>query len=180
MPALQQADTAQLKAVMCDLTGIDLSDEEYQMLAQYKNKKDSVVKIIQNHYCFGFTTHGHTGEEVFLAIYDPRGQQLTGHRTNIEVNRYLREAAGVENLEAETAAYFAKHTDVFKDYSYTITPGDKPVLNVTYKKNRMEIRPNTNIIQLNGKPVQLKTVVVYVDKNNTFYLPASLRELIAK
>ncbi|MDR1527333.1 MAG: alkaline phosphatase [Dysgonamonadaceae bacterium] len=191
---LRHTDASQLKAVTYDLTGIDLSDNEYQQLLQCSDYNRSslsdeermkgskltqiVTEIIQNHLCFGFTTHGHTGEEVFLAVYDPRNTRLTGHHTNIDLNHYMRHALGLENLEVLTDTYFAKHSDVFNGYTYSITATDVPVLKVTHKKNRLEIRPNTNIVLLNGKEIKLNSVVVYVDKNETFYLPQRLRELL--
>ncbi|MDR2682634.1 MAG: alkaline phosphatase [Dysgonamonadaceae bacterium] len=191
---LKNTDASHLKAVTYDLTGIDLSDSEYQQLLQCSDYNRSslsdeermkgskltqiITGIIQTHHCFGFTTYGHTGEEVFLAVYDPRHTPLTGHHTNVELNHYLRQALGVENLEALTDTYFAKHSDVFKGYSYAIAAKDAPVLVVTNKKNRLEIRPNTNSVLLNGKKIQLNSVVIYVDKNETFYLPQQLRELL--
>ncbi|MDR2804336.1 MAG: alkaline phosphatase [Dysgonamonadaceae bacterium] len=192
---LKSTDASQLKAVTYDLTGIQLSDDEYNQLLQCGDYNRSslsdeermkgskltqiVTEIIQNHLCFGFTTYGHTGEEVFLAVYDPRNTPLTGHHTNIELNHYLRRSLGLENLEALTDAYFAKHSDVFNGYSYAVTVKNNiPVLEVKNKKNRLEIRPNTNTVWLNGKAIQLNSVVVYVDKNETFYLPQELRECL--
>jgi alkaline phosphatase len=191
---LQQTDASQLREVTYNLTGIDLSDEEYRQLLQCGDYKRSslsdeermkgskltqiVSDIIQNHHCFGFTTKGHTGEEVFLAVYDPRNTPLTGHHTNIELNDYLRKALELSNLEDWTDACFAKHTDVFRGYSYTVdVKNGVPMLTIKHKKHRLNIRPNTNIISLNGKEIQLNSVVVYVDKNKTFYLPRSLKEL---
>ncbi|GHV59420.1 alkaline phosphatase [Bacteroidia bacterium] len=193
---LKSTDPSQLKAVTYDLTGIDLSDNEYQKLLQCSDYNRSslsdeermkgskftqtVTEIIQSHLCFGFTTYGHTGEEVFLAVYDPRGTQLTGHHTNIELNHYMRKALGVENLETLTDTYFAKHHDVFNGYTCAITMQNNiPVLEVTNQSNRLEIRPNTNLVWLNGKEIKLHSVVVYADKNNTFYLPQTLRNLLA-
>jgi alkaline phosphatase len=192
---LKSTDAAQLKAVTYDLTGIELSDDEYRQLLQCSDYNRSslsdeermkgskltqiVSEIIQSHLCFGFTTFGHTGEEVFLAVYDPRGTQLTGHHTNIELNHYMRKALGVENLEALTDTYFAQHKDVFDGYAFAITTKNEvPVLEVKNKKNRLEIRPNTNVVLLNGKEVKLSSLVIYVDKNETFYLPQHLRELL--
>ncbi|MDR0543666.1 MAG: alkaline phosphatase [Dysgonamonadaceae bacterium] len=192
---LKSTDASQLKTVTYDLTGIDLSDDEYRQLLQCSDYNRSslsdeermkgskltqtVTEIIQNHLCFGFTTRGHTGEEVFLAVYDPRGTQLTGHHTNIELNHYMRKALGLENLEALTDAHFAKHSDVFSGYSYSITlKNDIPVLEVKNKKNCLEIRPNTNIVRLDGEEIKLNSVIVYVDKNKTFYLPQSLKKLL--
>ena len=190
---LQHTDASQFKEVTHDLTGIDISDSENQTFLQSimdytqgsrsdEEKKilfQSIDEIIQNYHCFGFTTRGHTGEEVFLAVYDPRGKHFTGHRSNIELNHYMRQALGLENLEACTDAYFAKHSDVFEGYSYKISvKNETPVLEVVCKKNRLEVRPNTSTVWLNGKTVKLNSVVVYVDENNTFYLPETLRELL--
>ena len=193
---LHDTDPAQLRDVVYELTGISLTDDEYTKLLQSSDYNRStlsndermkgskltkiVAKILDNHTCFGFTTGGHTGEEVFLAVYDPTPNRLTGHRTNIEVNHYLRQSLGLrQSLESLTSEYFAKHTDVFKEYSYTIqTKGGIPTLEVKNNKVKLEIQPNTNIVLLNDREVELNTVVIYVDKNNTFYLPQLLKELL--
>jgi alkaline phosphatase len=194
---LRDTKPAHLRQTVLDLTGIALTDEEYTRLLQtadynWSSLSDEermkgskltkiVAKILDKYTCFGFTSTGHTGEEVFLAVYDPRpGQRLTGFHTNIELNHYMREAMGLEeHLEPLTDAYFAKHAEVFKDYRYTLdTLNNDPVLRVKHKRTIMEVRPNTNVIKLNGKEVKSRSVIVYVDKNNTFYLPRDLRELL--
>jgi alkaline phosphatase len=192
---LHTTDASHLKEVVYDLTGISLTDEEYRQLLQSSDYNRStlsdeermkgskltkvVAGILENHHCFGFTTHGHTGEEVFLAVYDPTSKRFTGHHTNIELHNYMREAIGLGELDPLTDKYFAKHTDVFAGYTYSVTTkNDVPVLEVKNKKTKLEIQPYTNTILQNGKEVKLNTVVVYVDKNNTFYLPQSLRELL--
>ncbi|GHU71362.1 alkaline phosphatase [Bacteroidia bacterium] len=192
---LQQTDASKLKATVYELTGIDLSKEEHEQLLPLTKSGHNALsptermkgtdwtktlsKILTNHTCFGFTSYGHTGEEVFLAVFDPTPNRLTGHHTNIELHHYLRNSLGLNSLDELTEQYFAKHTDVFAGYGYSIkTKNQQPVLEVKSKKNNLEIRPNTNIVLLNGKETRLTTVVVYVDKNNTFYLPESLRELL--
>ncbi|GHV20754.1 alkaline phosphatase [Clostridia bacterium] len=192
---LHATDASQLKEVVYDLTGISLTDEEYAQLLQSSDYNRSslsndermkgskltkiVAGIVEQHHCFGFTTGGHTGEEVFLAVYDPTPNRLTGHHTNVELNNYMRQSLGLENLDTLTGQYFAKHTDVFNGYTYAITEkNNAPVLEVKNKKTKLEIQPNTNTILRNGKEVKLNSVVIYVDKNNTFYLPQALRELL--
>jgi alkaline phosphatase len=192
---LHATDASQLKKVVYDLTGIALTDDEYTQLLQSSDYNRStlsndermkgskltkiVAGILDNHHCFGFTTHGHTGEEVFLAVYDPTPNRLTGNHTNVDLNNYMRQSLGLAELDPLSDQYFAKHTDVFDGYTYTITTkNDAPVLEVKNKKTKLEIQPNTNIILQNGKEVKLNSVVIYVDKNNTFYLPKALRELL--
>jgi alkaline phosphatase len=202
---LHDTKPADLKKKVFDLTGIAITDEEYTTFLKCEDYNNSslsndermkgtkltkvVSDILNKNTCFGFTTGGHTGEEVLLAVYDPTPNRLTGHHTNIELNHYLRQSAGLtQSLETLTDDYFAKHTEVFAEYTYTVdsTNCDMvkkfPVLTVKNKKNKklkLEIQPNTNIVKLNGKDVKLDSVIIYVDKNNTFYLPKSLKELVA-
>jgi len=193
---IQDIDPAGLNDVFNRLTGISLSNNDYAQILQCVDYKRStlsedkrvknlhlakvVTEIVNNNTCFGFTTTGHTGEEVFLAIYDPTKNQLTGHHTNIELNQYLRKTMGLkQSLESLTSDYFAKHTEVFTNYSYTLLNNNgNPELKVINKDKVLEIFPNTNIVKLNGKEIKLNSVAVFIDKNNTFYLPRSLKDLL--
>ena len=192
---LQNTGPSGLRTAFNNLTGISLSDDDYSQMLQSANYRLSTVPaeerkgaplarvvngILDKNNCFGFTTTGHTGEEVFLAVYDPTKNRLTGHHTNIELNHYLRKSMGFkQSLETLTSLHFAKHTDVFANYAYELaTENDTQVLEVRNKNNVLEIRPNTNIVKLNGKEIKLNSVVIFVDRNNTFYLPQSLKSLL--
>jgi len=196
---LHKTSPENIRAKMLELTNLSITDEEYAELLKCGDYKLStltdeermkgttltktVAKILENSTCFGFTTTGHTGEEVFLAVYDPTSNRMTGHNTNIELNHYLRKSLGLkESLESLTDSYFAKHTSVFEGLSYSIDKsGKEPVLIVTGKNgSKLEVTPNTNIVKINNSPHELNSVIVYVDKNDTFYLPKSLKDLINK
>ena len=193
---IKQIDPTTLKDFFNVTTGITLSDEDYNKLlvcADYRRssipEEDRtqglllsrvIAEIVNKNICFGFTTTGHTGEELFLAIYDPTKSNPTGHKTNIELNLYLQRIMGLkQNLDLMTKFYFAKHTDVFTDYLYNIANvNNMPVLEVKNKNNVLEITPNTSITKLNGKEIDISSVIIHVDRNNTFYLPQSLRDLL--
>ena len=110
--------------------------------------------------------------------------------TNIELNEYLCNLFGLThgNLEDLTSKNFARHTDVFEDYTCEIVPAadekGSPTLIVTNKKDKkkqLTITPFSNIVKSGKKgqdEIRLNSVVVYVDKNNTFYLPASLVDFL--
>jgi len=146
------------------------------------NVSSLLIKIMNEPTCFGFTTGGHTGEEVFLASYHPQKNQLQGVYHNFEINDYLCKLLKLENkLPQMTSRYFAKHTQVFKGMTFSSnadTEKNHPVLTVTNGNNVLKVKANSNVVNLNGKQIQLQTVVVYVDKNNTFYLPESLADLM--
>jgi alkaline phosphatase len=199
-----------VQAIFREYAGFELNDEELQALYHCKEYKNSPVpenertsegiapslysgslssfmaNLITSKTCFGFTTGGHTGEEVFLAAYHPEGSIPVGMHTNIELNRYLCSLFGLEGeLDKLTAQNFVPHTEVFAGYTYAITPptgkGDFPVLTVKNKKKQLTIKPFTNMVTSGKKgdvEIRLSSVIVYVDKNNTFYLPSLLADYL--
>lgn len=182
-------------AVVETQTGIKLTDKELETLLSSGNYTSSgnaqkgnprldanLVKLMNSRTFFGFTTGGHTGEDVFLAVYHPQGDVPMGMNTNEEINHYLFDAAGLKmSLEDMTAKVFAKHGDVFDGMECSIEEkGRHAVLTVKNGPNTLVVPAFGSVVQMNGEPVRLKTVVVYIGKNKTFYLPASLRELMGQ
>lgn len=172
-------------------TGIDITDDELKLLLSSKNYKESdytkvgtsnnmahnIVNILNSRTCFGFTTGGHTGEEVLLASYHPQGDILKGNVRNVEVNQYLQKALGLDkSLQELSDEIFVKHTDLFAGQKYTVNKNDPdfPVLTVKKGKNNLEVKAFSSVGKLNGKPFDIGSVVVYIDKNDTFYLPKDL------
>lgn len=188
---LLKTDPGQFKSVFKEYTNIDLTDEELNLLLNSKNYKhesdymkvsnsinmvSSIINIMNAHTYFGFTTGGHTGEEVFLAAYHPNGDLPIGMNTNREINQYLFDAMGLKtSLTEMTNEIFAKHTDVFKGLEYSIDKStDFPVLKVKKGKDVLTIPAFKSVAYLNGKLITLNSVTVYIDKNDTFYIPKSL------
>ena len=53
---------------------------------------------------------------------------------------------------------------------------DKPAkLIVKQKRKTLELTAFSSVATINGKSFDLGSVVVYMDKNNTFYIPKSLK-----
>lgn len=158
--------------------------------ALYSNSLSGVVaKLITSKTCFGFTTNGHTGEDVFLAAYHPHGTIPTGMVTNVALNHYMTAALGLHGqLEKLTETLFVPHYEVFKNYKFEIIHDANdnnipPTLVVKNKKKQLNIKPNTNIVtagKKNTEIIQLNSVIVYVDVNQTFYLPQSLVNYLEK
>ena len=145
--------------------------------------KLSLDTIMRNLQTFiGFTTRGHTGEDVFLAVYHPANDVPTGLQTNVDIHRYLcRQMQLEEKLPELTSQLFAPHQNVFKGIDKlkieidSIAP-EKVILHVKLGKKKLEIESNTNYYTFNGIRSPLPSVVVYQSKNRTFYLPTTLRE----
>ena len=202
---------SEVQNIFREYAGFELSPEELDALNHCKDYKNSPIpknerttegkgslysgsltsfmsKLLTSKTCFGFTTGGHTGEDVFLAAYHPDKASLPiGMHTNIELNAYLCALFGMDRdkLDELTEENFAPHTEVFEDYKCEIIPAKdekgSPSLVVKNKKKQINITPFSNIITIGKKgqeEVRLNSVVVYVDKNNTFYLPTKLAEYL--
>ncbi len=180
-----------IKSEFKKYTGVDLTDDEVQSLLASKNYKEgdytkvgtsnnlahNILNILNLKMCFGFTTGGHTGEETLLASYHPQGDILKGNVRNVDVNAYLQKVAGLDqSLQQLSDEIFAKHSDVFAGQKFTVnkTNPDFPVLTIKKGRNTLEIKAFSSVAKLNGKPFDIGSVVVYMDKNDTFYLPKEL------
>ena len=175
-------------------TEIDLTDDELESLLTSKNYKmggnnedaetpslqSNILKILNSKMCFGFTTGGHTGEEVLLAAYHPQGTVPMGHLKNTDINDYLFKVSGLKTpLPEMTQRIFAKHTDVFADMNYSIEGKDSdiPVLMVKKGNRVLKVPAFSSVATLDGKAFDLGSVTVYIDRNDTFYLPKNLKDV---
>ena len=105
--------------------------------------------------------------------------------TNVELNHYMAALFGMapDSLSRMSNTYFAPHTAVFRDYECRIEPAAEgeagPTLIVKAPGRRgkqLTIPAFTRTIMVGKEKKTLPTVTVYVDKKNTFYLPAALVE----
>ncbi|MFN3596514.1 MAG: alkaline phosphatase [Rubricoccaceae bacterium] len=72
-----------------------------QSTSQYEPGQ-SMAAVISRHAVAGWTTGGHTGEDVTIHAAGPGSDQFTGHLENFEVPRRIAAHLGLD-LEAETA-----------------------------------------------------------------------------
>lgn len=193
---LKESDEAEeYLEIFKDNTGITLKKDELERIMGAKGHEESdymkksitlnlsseIVKILNSYNYFGFTTGGHTGEDVVLAVYNPKGEIPTGLLTNIELNKYICEVIGLnESLDQLTEKHFANHKDVFDGLKYTITKDDEkfPVLTVMKGKKKLTIPAFGATAYLGKKEIPLNTPVIYIDKTDTFYLPLELKDIL--
>lgn len=179
------ADRSNAAEVMAKYYGItDLTDAE---LAAIKATKDgsmnyTVGPMIAKRAHIGFTTGGHTGEDVTLYVYAPAGvDQLTGTVENTDLARYMEKVMGV-SLTAATKKLFVPARAAFEAKGATVSfdaaDPKNPVL--VARKGATEIRVpiNTNLAFVNGTAVELDGVAVFTGSGTT-YVPQSAIDLIA-
>lgn len=191
---LKTAEPSTMKETFKALTGIELtakedsafhkaksaSNTDYTEAGEGESLSNLITKTLNSRMYFGFTTTGHTGEEVFLAAYHPKGHIPTGNLRNNEINSYLFKAAGLKKpLQTLTSEIYARHTDVFKGMSMTINKNGKtPELVVKNGTKTLVVPAYSSIVSFNGNNQSIGSVTVYVDKTNTFYLSEKLYDLM--
>lgn len=198
----------QVQALFKEKCGFELTEEELTKLNNCIDYKQSPIpakdrktdkshalysgsletymaKLFTDHTSIGFTTHGHTGEEVFLACYNPNGQPLMGNVQNTDVNAYMVKLLCPDvDLKALTDEIFVPHDVLFSGLKYSIdTKGKYPVLTVKGKKHTLTVEAYTNVVTVDKgrktqKVVEINSVMPYVKENKKFYLNQSLKELL--
>ena len=114
-----------------------------------------------------------------MAAYHPQGDVPKGHVSNQDINRYLQKVSGIEiSLQELSDKLFVKHNELFDGLKYSIDKSDPkfPILKVKKGKNNLEFKAFSSVGKLNGKNFDIGSVIVYIDKNDTFYLPESLKQ----
>ena len=197
-----------LRSLFKTYEGIDLTPDEFNLIVNCKDYKQSpipvemrksdktsplyssylsgiITKILTKYTPFGWTTGGHTGEDVFLAVYNPNNQRPLGYTTNIQLAHYIQKLWGMNGkMDSFTDQIFARHKEVFAGFNMDIKKSEKenvwPVLTVTNPANGKSLTAKafSNIIEVGGKQIQLPSVITYVDRNDMFYLPKDLNKYL--
>jgi alkaline phosphatase len=148
---------------------------------QSGNLKSIVGSMISTRAMIDWTTGGHTGEEVALAVYHPQGLRPTGVIENIDIARYVAGLMQI-NLEAITKEYFIEAEAAFKARGAqveldTVTDPDNPVLKVKKGNRNLIIPANKDFVEMNGTRIQTKLINVYNRKN--FYISRQVITLLS-
>ena len=180
------ADRTNIAEVMKKYYGIsDLTAEE---ITEIKGTEEgsmnyTVGPMIAKRAKIGFATNGHTGEDVTLYVYAPKGvDQLTGTVENTDIATYMEKAMGID-LNKSTEKLFVKARTAFEAKGATVefdnkTDSKNPVLIVKKGNTEIKLPINKNIAYVNDKLTTLDGVVLFNGIN--LYVPQSAVDLISK
>ncbi|PGB74368.1 alkaline phosphatase [Bacillus wiedmannii] len=165
------------------LYGLDnLTYDEKERVKAAKKKSDVgpiLTTLLANHANIGFTTGGHTGEDVFLYSYGP--QKPKGLIQNTDIAKTMAKAMDF-NLEEVTNKLFVESELAFKRKGATVTidntDAENPVLIVKRNNVKAQLFVNKNIIRIKNKEYELGSVVV--KSNGKFYIPEEAIHLFIK
>lgn len=160
----------------------NLTEAEKEKLKVVRKKSDIgpiLTTLLANRANIGFTTGGHTGEDVFLYSYGP--QKPYGLIQNTDVAKTMAKAMGF-NLEEVTNKLFVDSESAFKQNDATVTIDNtdtaNPVLIVKRNHVKAQLFVNKNIIRIKNKEYELGSVVV--ESNGKCYVPEEAIRLFIK
>ena len=180
---LFHADKSNIAEVMAQYYGIiDLTDEEIEAIKSTSagSMNYTVGPMISKRANIGWTTNGHTGEDVPLYIYAPEGcKKLSGVVENTDIAYYMAELFGVK-LSDVTSRLFVPVRAAAEAKGAVVTWNSddvqNPVVIITKGSDEIKIPVNKNIADVNGKMVKLDGVTVYNGIHT--YVPQSAIDLI--
>lgn len=193
---LQQAPLENMDSLLRYALGLTPTTGDYQAILSHSEYTPSplpkaqrisptsltrtLTGMMNNQRFLGFTTHGHTGEDVFLAAYHPNGKLPIGMNTNIDIHRYIAEQMRLKTpVSRWTDSLYMPHTRLCQDYTL-VKDKDARVSHVKFTARGHEIiaEINTNEVVIDGKKIKLNAVVVYSAPNQTFYISSEIRKYL--
>lgn len=171
-----------ISEVMSKYFGIDdLTTTEIEAIRAAKTGSLNYVvgPIISKRAHIGWTTNGHTGEDVVFYAYSPNNDCPTGVIENTDVAYYMAKAMGVD-LAAVTRELFVPARSAFEAKGATVNweNGDptNPCIVVTKGADKLELPINTNLARYNHKEINLNGLNIYNGKST--FVPQSAVDLI--
>ena len=148
----------------------NLTAKELEALETSEKLETTFVKLLSNRANIGFTTGGHTGEDVFLYSYGP--SKPTGLVENTDLAHTMAKAMGFDLGELSDKIFIDAEA-AFKEAGYTTTidttDENNPVFVATKNERTIKIPENRNSVTVevagkNPNTREFNTVAVYNDK----------------
>lgn len=166
---------ANITAKVAQYYGVDdLSEEEISSIQKAKEGEMNYAlgPIISKRAALGWTTNGHTGEDVFLFSYGPN--RPVGLIDNTDIAKLSAKALGF-NLDDVDKKLFVEAAQAFAKLGAAVSIDKQdpanPVLVVTKGAQRAELPFSKNILRFNGKVYELPGLTVLAPLTGKAYVP---------
>lgn len=170
-----------IRQVMDEYYGInDLTNEEIQSIQKAKrgNLNYVVGPMISKRSIVGWTTTGHTGEDVFFYSFGPN--HPSGLIENTDIAHSAATAMGFALKQVDNKL-FVEAGEAFKSIGAEIildaADPENKVLVVKKGNKQAELPLSKNIIKINGKIYEMNGITVMAPKTGKVYIPLQAVEL---
>ncbi|RFU62247.1 alkaline phosphatase [Peribacillus saganii] len=161
------------------LYGLDnLTAEELETLKASKNIGSDMTKMLANRANIGFTTGGHTGEDMFLYSYGP--SRPFGLVENTDIAKKMAGFMGFNLGQLTNKLYInAKDALTKKGYTVRVDETDKanPVLIAQKGSQKVQFPANKNIV-IQGTNVTKEVAGINVYNGKDFYISENALKLV--
>ena len=191
---LEGCPVDELRGRFQEVTGLELTDRQYENLVSTievkeddymkvgysRNLLSTITEIYRSNCSIRYIGGGHTIEDVFLAVYHPKGNIPTGFLHNYEIAEYISRALGFKKpMDAYSGDYFVSHKEAFNESECTLDSSDeRPVLTVRKNGKTLKVSAYDDRVELNGKAVSVKVPTVFIRKTGTMYMPREIVNLM--
>lgn len=177
------ANKSAAKSLAKDMLGLELTDAELEGInkADKTSRIEAVLgKAMSERAHLGWTTNGHTGEDVPLYVYTSNyANQLTGTVNNSDIALYIAKAMNLD-LDAATNELFVPGKRIKEmgiDVNIDMTNKFQPVFTLSKGGKKFVFQENKNYYELDGKKVKFNGIVVFNGKD-VFIPNAALKDII--
>lgn len=185
---IMAAPADEVRGIMEKYCGVELSAEEEKILLDHKNNatedymtaaydptlQGRIAEMLASRTNIGFSSGTHTGEDVFLAIYHPRGLRPEGWIANTELALYMSEVLGLdETLDSLTAQYFCKASELFEGYECSV---EGETLTVRSAVHSLSIPAYRSWVMVDSTKMEIPSVTVLAE--GEFYVNRCLKQLL--
>jgi len=180
-------DNTVIKAVFKEWWNLDITDADITAMKSGStiNNFTKVGEYIDKTYTvFGWTTAGHTGDDVPLWAYGPKHNTPVGHYDNAELAAIIAEVLDLK-LDQTQSRLFVKVPDAFKRSEWVfdnLTDNRNFVLKINYDGKVATLPASKDLLTLqwNGKSTtyNLEGLVLYSPDINTVFIPQQAVDLI--
>jgi len=168
-----------IREVMAEWYGIEnLTPREVALIKNTaaRNMNYTVGLMLSERAFLGWTTHGHTGQEVNFFTYLPGDGRITGTLDNTDIALICAGVWGID-LQAVTAQLFNEAETAFTAKGATVEVDlEAGEMTVTKDGTTLVIPDYKNYVFLNGDKVAIDSVIV--NQSGTFYVPQGVLDMI--
>ena len=157
-------DLSNLRLVLEEEMGIqDLTwqEEEYIKKDTGMNRGTRINRVISKRIGVAWTTQGHTGEDVFMCCYHPKGEVLHGVHDNVDISTYIQKVCGFD-LATLTDELFVRAKDEFLKKGCKLEEEEHELVDIK-GDNQLRLPYNKNIGYVNGEKIKLDGINIYTD-----------------
>lgn len=154
------------------------SEDDYMQIQYSYNLQGVLSDIMKKRSHIGFVSGGHTSEDLFLAIYNPRGERIEGVHEATELADYMCKLIGLPmSLNELTSQIYVDAAVLLEGHTLEVEGDEKhPVLNVDGGK--LLLSAHRSYAVKDGEKVQLGSVTVHVRQNGKFYVSEKVLDLL--